>query len=250
MSTTNPCGYEACTSSFIVGGDAEERTRCFYPNAKWTSVEISQDLALPLHSRLGIHGTSIANVRILPSEGENIELRLYGRHPSPDGRAKLMMRATGCDGIDQPCNIVLCGPGYLCESFASDGLYLDVMIPEKHRFETIAITGRSVMIQMSLVSSKTIRISAKNSVDAKIKAPRLFVAAQGAVRLGITSIGNTSADIISTRGDIELALTGFTKFSANCSAVESNIDFESDPGTATAELRGSICAQTGIVTIK
>ena len=220
MSMPNkPCRREGCSITTEVCGEADElKTMCFYPDAEWEAVELDQVMECEACKMLSIHCGHLVDVRITQSKSKHLSFRLHGSYNRPINSDDLYMTIQAPNDPQCPYSLLLHHHGYLCEAFNRNRLTLDITIPANHRFNTLAINGRSIHSSIMLLASTRIRLNADDDISAKLSSPRIYAYAKTGICLSCLADKQSSLVDMACDNYIELTLDGYDSCEVVCSS--------------------------------
>ena len=243
-----PCGMSRCSVTFIVDGEAKkEENFCYFDNASPTAKTITESISLKPIKYLWVNGRTIADLRVVYSDTEDMIIRLLGRARIPGKQLRLETRDYREGKI-----VEVSSDGPLCCGMTND-MTIILAVPKGYVFDSLIFTGKSIASDIPLTATYTAALSALNDVRFNIRSLNLKVKSNsGNIEGAITGKGSSHAKIYADNGDIDIRLDGYDTCNTLISASTSKMLFapSSVMDANAKQLLGSIRANTGTVVIR
>lgn len=245
-----PCHRESCSFSVEVFGEADpSENKCLYPNVKWVRTEVDQHLECDACARLSIHGGALTNIRISRSKTSKITFRLHGSYNRPEGAAELCISLRVSRDNKWPRSLILQGGGYLCEAYQADGLTLEIAIPKDWQFDSFVANGRTIHSTIPVSAQSTIRLTASDYIDAKVRCSRFCATAYKGIILTSEAQGRQTIAEIFCNDYIELTLLGYDCCDTVCPSPGIGFRRNYRLSLVPTVFKGKVISRTGEATI-
>lgn len=245
-----PCGREDCEFVTEVFGEADSSDRkCLYPGAEWEKVNIDQSLECEPCMMLAIHCRNLIDVNISRSSSKKIKFRLHGTYHRPANSDDLYMAFQVSKDLRWPYNLIIQGPGYICEAFQADGLRLDISIPDHFVFSTLVINAKSIHSSIPLKAKDRIRLQATADIVCKLCSPKIWAKAQTGICLTCEAFNRLTEADISCRDYVEVTLSGYDSYYIASPIPQHYIRNTLRATLCPTVFRGNVLSGTGDTTI-